>query len=346
MKTLHLAVIGIVAVGAIAFWMFYEPILSNSDKEKFSKPMIEQVVNHAQLTKIFGSNDTSDFSVDLYDWSKNGKFIIAGFHAGEKNYLVSIDPNGTILQKLNTQNFHGFFPARISPSDRYVLFTGVTEDSASYYTDNLYLYDMVTNTMKSLTNNTNYEVGSHSVNLQTYDWLPDGNIIYNEEDSFPTPTPLGSMSFSLWETSTTGEKRSLLCYSIYYYNNPNFKSSPNSCDFAEMATNPDGTKIVFSDNPHIEIYNIDTNQTDVIPNFSWDFGANVRWIPNSSSIVYTHLTDEHYSNWVLGIMSTDGSFDEKDIYSVGGYGTPVVSPDGKYIMFANSDNDIMRVKFG
>lgn len=347
MKTLRLIIIGIVAVGAIAFWIFYEPSLLISDKEKFSKPIIEQVVNHTKLTKPFGLNDTSDFIVDLYDWSNDGKFIIAGFHVGKKNYLASIDPNGTILQKLDTQNLYGFFPARISPSDRYVLFTGVTVNAETDYTENLYLYDMAAKTMKQLTNNTEYDSGSKSTTIQDYGWTPDGNIIYDEEDAFPVPNPNGSLSFSLWKADMTGKKIDLLCYSIYYYGNPNFKSTPNSCDFAEMAINPDGNKIVFSDNPNVGIYSINTNQTTVIPNFSGPFGAIARWIPNSSSIVYTYPTDEYTHGWTLGIMSTDGSFNEKDVYSVGwDEGMPVASPDGKYVMFANSDNDFMRISFG
>jgi len=318
-----------------------------SDKDKFSRPIIEQVINHTKLARLFGLNNNTNYPVDLYDWSKDGKFIITNLYISNKNYLVSIDPNGTMLQKLNTQDLHNFFPARISPSDRYVLFTGVTINAENDHIDNLYLYDMVTNTMKSLTNNTNYESGSHSVSMHSYDWLPNGNIIYNEEDALSTPTPYGSLSFSLWEVSSTGEKIGLLCHSMYYFNNPNFKSSPNSCDFEEMAVNPDGNKIVFADDSHLKIYNIDTNQTTVIPNFYGDFGAITRWIPNSSSIVYTQFTDEHMDRWKLGIMSVNGSFTEKDMYTVDGVeGLPVVSPDGKYIMFANADNDLMRIRFG
>lgn len=352
MKILRLVIIGIIAVGVISFWIFYEPSLQISDKEKFSKPIVEQVVNHTQLAKLFGIDNmnSSDYTngsdiVDLYDWSKDGKFIIAGFHMSNKNYLVSIDPSGTMLEKLNIGQLDGFFPARISPSGNYVLFSGV-KHYAQGAVQNLYLYDMVAKTMKQLTNNTEYDSGPHSTQIQDYGWTPNGNIIYNEENGFPVLTPKGSLSFSLWKADMTGKKLGQLCYSIYYFENPNFKSTTNNCSFAEMSISPDGKEISFADNPHIGIFHMDTNQTTIVANFSNDFGATTKWIPNSSAIVYDEFTDEHTHGWKLGIMSMGGSFN-KIIYSTGwGNGFPVVSSDGKYIMFANTDNDIMRIRFG
>lgn len=103
----------------------------------------------------------------------------------------------------------------------------------------------------------------------------------------------------------------------------------------------------YSNNPQIATYNIATNQMTNIQNSTVYLSAIPRWMPNSSSIVYTYPTDEHTNGWTLGIMSTDGSFNERHVYSVGwDMGLPVVSHDGKYIMFANSDNDLMRIRFG
>lgn len=340
--------IGAIAVGAMAFWVFYEPILLTSDKEKFSKPMVEQVVNHAQLAKLFGVNNMDDNDiVNLYDWSKDDKFIIAGFHISNKNYLVSIDPSRMTLEKLDTPNIDYFYPARISPFSNSVLFSGTKLIAKGSGVDNLYLYDMVTKTMKQLTNNTKYNSGPGGNTLiQNYGWTPDGNIIYDEEDHFPVPTPLGSLSHSLWKADMIGKKISLLCYSIDYEGNPNFKSTPNSCSFSGMSISPDGKEIAFSDDLHIGIYHMDTNQTTMVPNLSLYLPATTKWIPNSLAIVYDESTDEYTHGWKTSIISMDGSFNEV-IYSTGwNEGLPVVSSDGKYIMFANSDNDIMRVRFG
>lgn len=354
MKILRLVIIGIIAVGAISFWIFYESSLQISDKEKFSKPIVEQAVNHTQLAKLFGidnmnSSDSTNNEdrVDLYDWSKDGKFIIAGFHISHKNYLVSIDPSGTMLEKLNIGQLDGFYPARISPSGNYVLFSGVKLD-AQGAVQNLYLYDMVAKTMKQLTNNTEHDSGRpQNTQIQYYGWTPDGNIIYNEENGFSVPTPIGSVSFSLWKADMTGKKLGQLCYSINYFGHPNFTSTTNNCSFAEMSISPDGKEISFADNPNIGIFHMDTNQTTTVANFYNDFGATTKWIPNSSAIVYDEFTDENTHEWKLGIMSMDGSFN-KIIYSIrwGNDGFPVVSSDGKYIMFANTDNDIMRIRFG
>lgn len=348
LKILRLIMLGIIAIAAMIFWVFYEPNLLTSDKEKFSKPVVEQVVNHTQLAKLFGMNnmDSNDV-VNLYDWSKDGKFIIAGFHISNKNYLVSIDPGGNILEKLDTPQIDYFYPARISPSGNYVLFSGVKSNAENVVSNNLYLFDMVAKTVKQLTNNTEYYSGSGgNTMIQEYGWTPDGNIIYNEQDSASVSIPVGSSSYSLWKADLTGKKIDLLCHSLYYGGNPNIKSTPIHCSFAGMSISPDGKEIAFSDDLRIGIYHMDTNQTTVIPNLSLYLPAITKWIPNSSEIVYDESTDEYTHGWKTSIISMDGSFNEV-IYSTGwNEGLPVVSSDGKYIMFANSDNDIMRVRFG
>lgn len=340
MKILQLSMIVIVTVGAIAFWMFYESSLLKSDKEKFSKPIIEQVSNHAKLAKLFGLNTTdSNYIVNLYDWSKDDKFIIAGFYISNKNYLVSITPDGTTLEKLNTPNIDGFYGAKISPSSKYVLFSGVKLNARGAGSSNLYLYDIVNKTMMPLTNNTTFDDETINTVYHDYGWTPDDKIMYNEISS--STLVVGRQVASLWSADATGKKINLLCRS----SDP--PTSVNDCYFTNMDISPDGKELVYPFNSHIVIFHMDTNQTTVIANSSIPYSANPRWIPNSASIVYAYPTDEYTHRWKLGIMSTTGSFNEDAVYVTGwDEGLPVVSPDGKYIMFVNSDNDIMRVRFG
>jgi Tol biopolymer transport system component len=311
-----------------------EPTLVNSDTRNFSKPIVEQIMSHSQIPRLLG---LTDHILSLYDWSRDGRSIIAASPA------VILHFNGTTLEKLYTLPITSHYAFRISPSGKYVLFSGERHNSDGSVSSNLYLYDIKGNTTNQITNNIRNDSDYRHTTYQFYGWVSDQNIIYSEENDFPLPKYFGSADTSLWLADYTGKKIKLMCHRIYS-DAHNFTNSHESCFFGwDMDISSDGKKIAFDAFPAIGIYNIDTNQTARIgPNVPifWDIFS-PQWIPNSKMMEFSYSPGENPPR--IGIVSSDSHFYKQISGEYGG--SPIVSPDGKYILFTDMDGNIMRISF-
>ena len=293
-------------------------------------------MSHSQIPQLLG---LPDHVLSFYDWSRDGRFIIAASPA------VILHFNGTTLEKLHTLPIISHYAFRISPSGKYVLFSGERHNSDGSVSSNLYTYDINGNTTNQITNNTRNDSDYRNTKYQFYNWVSDQNIIYSEENDFPLPKYFGSEDTSLWLADYTGKKIKLMCQGNFS-SAPNFTNSHKSCFFEwDMDISSDGKKIAFDaiNLSGIGIYNIDTNQTAHIGTnvpLSWDIFS-PHWIPNSEMIEFSFSPGENPPR--IGIMSNDGHFYKQISGEYGG--TPIVSPDGKYILFTDTAGNIMRISF-
>ncbi|WP_166286083.1 hypothetical protein, partial [Candidatus Nitrosotalea sp. FS] len=233
MKTIHyciiisgvlisvLAYLLLVPVSLVTNQTSNESTLVKSDTRNFSKPIVEQIMSHSQIPQLLG---LPDHILSFYDWSRDGRFIIAA------NPAVILHFNGTTLEKLYTLPITSHYAFRISPSGKYVLFSGENHNSDGSVSSNLYTYDINGNTTNQITNNTRSDSDYRNTKYQFYDWVSDQNIIYSEDNNFPLPKYFGSTDTSLWLADYTGKKIKLMCQGSFS-SARNFTNSHKSCFF-------------------------------------------------------------------------------------------------------------------
>lgn len=200
---------------------------------------IQKLTDIYHIRSIYNPNDTgSDLGVTVgdFDWSQDGKFAVFAF--------CNANPDGCTLWKLNRDGqdlkeipiqmkFDTIGKIRLFSNN--IIFDGGYNEQNSY---DVFKYDIQTQAFEKLTN---------SGNVNIFDVMPDGNIVYQDTHNYQTkvcPLQVNNTSGNdwagyytvLWMTDQHGNKIKPI------YNGTEL--------FHEINTSPDGNSIAFTDITH------------------------------------------------------------------------------------------------
>lgn len=306
MKTLHIIIIALVIVAAVISLILTAEYTDLFSKSNFHVIKTEKLSDFYQIRNISNPNGTGNdygISVGDFDWSHDGKFVAFTSNAGAPvDYLWTISSDGKEIKPLKIPiEFNSIAYIHISPDNNSVYFVGQYNDKNVTYQD-IFRYDLSNKTYSFITKD------SH---VHSFDFMPDGNMIYVESHSNSTRLEKNSSIFLikyynvLWLVTPDGQKIKPI------YNGTEF--------FDEMAVNPGGNKIVFvsrddparpSDNgtdivnfassgpvranihSYLAIFDMATKKFTILTETVDDAYARPKWISDDNHILYEIMT--HY----------------------------------------------------
>ena len=249
LKTLHLSIIigaGIaVVVLSLVFFAGYDIFQT----ENFHAVKIEKLADYERIWATISpqTGDQKNYIVTGdFDWSHDGKFLAFNAGAGAPiSYLYTMDAVGKEITLANIPIvFNSVGDIHISPDNNSVYFIGQYNVKNDTYQD-IFRYYL---------NNQSYSLVTKNSHVHSFDFMPDGNLVYLETHSDSTrlekyePIFLIHSYAVLWLASSDGNK---------------IKPIHNGTQlFDGMVTSPDGGKIAFvsSDDP----LHPSSNGTDIV----------------------------------------------------------------------------------
>ena len=235
MKSLHLVILIVssVAIAALIFSMY-------ENWFEIGQPgHMQKLSDIYRIRTIYNPNDTgSDSGVSLgyFAWSQDGKFAVFAFGNAnpDGSTLWTISRDGQKLQEIPIKmKFDVINKIRIVSDD--IFFDGWYNGQNN---QDVFKYDMKNQALTKLTK---------SGNVNVFDVMPDGNIVYQEEHNYQTkvcPLKVNDTSGNDWAGYYTelwiADQRDNKIKSIY-----------NGTEvFQEIDLSPDGKYIAFTDMTH------------------------------------------------------------------------------------------------
>jgi hypothetical protein len=374
MRTLHFGIIvgSIISVSAILSILLINPgdiVFGNN----ISIKSIEKLSDFYSIRNVQNPNDIgNDFGIASgnFDWSHDGKIItfsMSGMTPVTSIWTMTLD--GKQISNLHIPiEFNGIGSIHFSPSDDSIYFVGQYNNKSETYQD-IFRYGLYNDTCSFVTK---------GLNLQAFDFMPDGNIVYLESHSNSTRLEKDRSLFlikhynTLWLAHSDGTKIKPL------YNGTEF--------FSQMATSPDGTKIVsvFDEDPnhpgsngtdledmlrlgpmegmgksYLALYDINKKNFTILDQLTnGEYYSNPKWV-DYNTILFVKLLHQCVQDKAPGTQSCPAGLLElmtisdnmsKMIYGnqAEPYTAPLVgftiSPDGRSIIFGinydYSNNDV------
>jgi len=285
----------------------------------FNILFISRRINNSADWKIYSMNKDGTEQkeiVDLtvrYDYpmiSNYGKKLLFVHNSEAWDYeLYLVNTDGSGLNLIDSSYRYCNSPAW-SIDDTKIVYTKYINDT----TQGIFIYDIISKSINQLTSSRDCESPVFSPNGKTITYYQNSNICLMNIDG--------------------SDKRILLP------NGGSFKWSPK------------GDKIVYTsegDNRSSQIFLANSNGSGAKqltnsyePN--WDSGFpsfgnyNPQWTPDESKIVYVSEAAHKFGNPEIFIMNSDGSNQIELTNSNHRSEDPVISPDGKFIVFASGMN--------
>lgn len=310
-------------------------LFQGNEPEKISVEKIEAVSgldNYPQPARL---------QFELLDWSSDGKFILfsyfdyskAASEFAEGTEFGMMSPDGMHIEKIEIPvQFKNGFGARLSPSDDSILLFAKYDQEDRYQ---VFRYDMTEQKLVQLSNNDPFS------NVNSFDWMPDGNIVFGEE---VYNQKSDYIAYNLWLLDSNGKRITKLygwSFDPDIRYSEEFDGRPR---FYGFDISPDGEKIVlisykvtgmFQTYYNLPVFDIEKKEFKNVPNPSSPIES-PRWSPNGEFIIYDVGTGYKTPGGWLQITNVDGTLHEALSAGAESPGddptTFVVSPDGESIL--------------
>lgn len=318
MKTLHTSIIigAGIAVAVFSSLVFFEghDVFQTGN---FQVVNIEKLVDYERIWATISpqTGDQKNYIVTGdFDWSRDGKFLAFNMGAGAPiSYLFTMDANGKEITPANIPIvFNSVGNIHISSDNNSVYFIGQYNVKNDTYQD-IFRYYL---------NNQSYSLITKNSHVYSFDFMPDGNLVYLETHSNSTrlekdrPVFLVHNYAVLWLASSDGSK---------------IRPIHNGTQLFEgMIASPNGDKIAFSstDDPlhpssngtdvvnflslggpirndmssYFTIFDMDTNEFTVIKKGDNGEFWNLKWV-SEDQILYETLTNHCVQDKTIGEQS-------------------------------------------
>ncbi len=282
----------------------------------FQTAKIQKLVDYYSILHVHLPNEAggdAGITTNNFDWSRDNKFAAFSMNAGAPvSYLYTISMDGREIKQIGIPiEFNYIENIHVSQDSSAIYFVGQYNNKKVTYQD-IFRYDLNNNTYSFITKD------SH---VKSFDFMPDGNIVFSEGHYNSTrlesdrPVFLVRHYDLLWLATADGKKIRPL------YN--------GTAMFSEMSASPDGRKILFesdedpnhpSDNgtaiikfglsggfepnaSYLASFDLMTKKFTILASSRDQYYTNPKWI-DGDKIIYDVLLHQSVKDRAVGVESS------------------------------------------